>query len=155
MRSQGWPRPTRRRPATIGACTGSPRASSGLGTNRWAPIRCSLRGPTRMALRRKSAGFTLIDSLAALAITSLVVLACGALLRESGYYFDRGTRAIDETERFAWAVNRLKRDFAGARFVPEAGGKAGTAAFAGQSGKVVFVTAGREGSSGEELVEYA
>ena len=109
-----------------------------------------------MALWRKGrAGFTLIESLAALAITSLVVLSCGALLRESGYFFDRGTRAIDETERFAWAVNRLKRDFASARFVPEAGAKAAAAAFAGQSAKVVFVAAGREASVGEEVVEYA
>lgn len=109
-----------------------------------------------MALRRKRrAGFTLIESLAALAITSLVVLSCGALLRESGYFFDRGTRAIDETERFASAVNRLKRDFASARFVPEAGGKAAGAAFTGQSEKIVFVAAGREASTGEEAVEYA
>lgn len=109
-----------------------------------------------MALRRKRhAGFTLIESLAALAITSLVVLSCGALLRESGYFFDRGTRAIDDTERFAWAINRLQRDFASARFVPEASGKAATAAFTGQSEKVVFVAAGREASTGEEVVEFA
>jgi prepilin-type N-terminal cleavage/methylation domain-containing protein len=105
--------------------------------------------------QERRGGFTLIESLAALAITSLVVLSCGALLRESGYFFDRGTRAIDETERFARAVNRLRRDFASVRFVPEAGGKAAAAAFIGQSEKVVFIAPGREASTGEEVVEYA
>ena len=104
---------------------------------------------------RERAGFTLIEALAALAITSLVVLSCGALLRESGYFFDRGTRAIDETERFAWAINRLRRDFASARFVAEAGAKTSAAAFAGQPEKVMFVAAGREASRDDELVEYA
>jgi prepilin-type N-terminal cleavage/methylation domain-containing protein len=109
-----------------------------------------------MTIRRDHrAGFTLIECLAALAITSLVVLSTGALLREGGYFFDRGTRAVDETERFAWATDRLTRDLAGARFVPQAGEKAATAAFAGEPERLVFVTAGQLASRGEEVVEYS
>jgi len=104
--------------------------------------------------RGRSAGFTLIECLVALAVTSLVAFAAGSLLRETGSFFDRGTRAVDETERFAWAVDRLTRDFAAARFVPQAGEKSGSAAFIGEPGRVVFVAAGRGGSA-PEVVEYS
>ena len=57
-----------------------------------------------MASLERRAGFTLIESLVALAITSLIVLSAGALIRDGLFYFDRGTRAVDETEEFALAV---------------------------------------------------
>jgi type II secretion system protein J len=111
-----------------------------------------------MAALERRAGFTLIESLVALAITSLIVLSAGALIRDGLFYFDRGTRAVDETEEFALAVDCLTRDFGAARFVRPKGGDRRAASFtADGEGKVRFVTGGDKapGAQGEEVVEYS
>jgi general secretion pathway protein J len=108
--------------------------------------------------RRTSSGFTLIESLIALAITSLVVLSCVTFLRDGAYYFDRGTEAVDQTEQFAFAVDCLTRDFAGARFVLQAGPGGPVAPFVADGReRILFVTAADRASAtqGEEVVEYS
>jgi prepilin-type N-terminal cleavage/methylation domain-containing protein len=62
-------------------------------------------------------GFTLIETLAALAVGSVVIIATAALVRNVTLNFDRGARSVNETERLALAVERLAADFGSARFV--------------------------------------
>jgi prepilin-type N-terminal cleavage/methylation domain-containing protein len=111
-----------------------------------------------VASRERRGGFTLIESLVALAITSLTVLSAVALMRDSLFYFDRGSRAVDQTEQFALAVDCMTRDFGAARFVQRRGGDPKKATFIGDDGgRVLFVTGGDKapGSQGEEVVEYS
>ena len=113
---------------------------------------------TRAAKSR--AGFTLIETLAALAITSVIILSTGGLLYQSVFFFDRGTRTVDQTEQLALAIDSLTRDFGAARFAVQNNGGSAKAAFigtpAGDDGpaKIVFVTAGGKaaGPQGEEVV---
>ena len=113
-----------------------------------------------MAARESArAGFTLIESLVALAITSFIILSAGTLIHDSAFFFDRGTRAVDQTEQFALAVDRLTQDFGAARFVVENDAGRPKALFTGDGGegKALFVTAGGKasGPQGEEIVEYS
>jgi prepilin-type N-terminal cleavage/methylation domain-containing protein len=62
-------------------------------------------------------GFTLIEVLAALAISSVIIVATVALIHTVARSFDRGTRGIDAADRLMQAVQRLAEDFASARFV--------------------------------------
>jgi prepilin-type N-terminal cleavage/methylation domain-containing protein len=112
----------------------------------------------RAAASDRRAGFTLIESLVTLAITSLVALSAGVLFRDGLFYFDRGTQAVDQTEQFALAVDCLTRDFGAVRFVQREGGDPQKATFiANGAGRVLFVTGGDKapGAQGEEIVEYS
>ncbi len=62
-------------------------------------------------------GFTLLEVLAALAITSVIIMGTAALIRNVALYFDRGTRGATEAERLVLAAGRLAGDFSSARFV--------------------------------------
>jgi prepilin-type N-terminal cleavage/methylation domain-containing protein len=62
-------------------------------------------------------GFTLIEVLAALAISSVIIVATVALIHTVARNFDRGTRGIDAADRLMQAVQRLAEDFGSARFV--------------------------------------
>jgi len=106
------------------------------------------------------AGFTLIETLAALAITSVIILSTGMLIHQSVFFFDRGTRTVDKSEQLALAVESLKRDFAAARYVLQKKGTGLSSAFIGSPAseatraKVIFITGGGEaaGPQGEEVV---
>jgi prepilin-type N-terminal cleavage/methylation domain-containing protein len=105
-------------------------------------------------------GFTLVEVLAALAIASVIIIACAALIRNVAVYFDRGTRRATEAERLVLAVGRLAGDFGSARFVSRRTATGAAIAFAAEqeSGErpasVVFVGAGgvASRSSDDELV---
>jgi prepilin-type N-terminal cleavage/methylation domain-containing protein len=66
---------------------------------------------------RRCRGFTLIEVLAALAISSVIIVATVALIHTVARSFDRGTRGIDAADRLMQAVQRLAEDFGSARFV--------------------------------------
>jgi prepilin-type N-terminal cleavage/methylation domain-containing protein len=105
-------------------------------------------------------GFTLVEVLAALAITSVIIIASAALIRNVALYFDRGTRGATEAERLVLAVGRLAGDFSSARFVSRRTTDGAAIAFAAEQengdrpASVVFVGAGGVGSSSsdDELV---
>lgn len=93
-------------------------------------------------------GFTLVEVLAALAIASVIIIACAALIRNVAPYFDKGTRGATEAERLMLAVGRLAGDFGSARFVARRTADGAAIAFAAeqasteQPASVVFVGAG-------------
>jgi prepilin-type N-terminal cleavage/methylation domain-containing protein len=98
-----------------------------------------------------SDGFTLIEVLAALAIASVIIMACTALIHNVALFFDRGTRGVPEAERLMLAVERLASDFSSARFVSrrrEDG--AAAAAFAGEPASIILVGAGRAASGARD-----
>jgi prepilin-type N-terminal cleavage/methylation domain-containing protein len=72
-------------------------------------------GATESARRRD--GFTLIEVLAAFAISSVIIVATVALIHTVARNFDRGTRGVDAADRLVLAVERLAADFGSARFV--------------------------------------
>jgi prepilin-type N-terminal cleavage/methylation domain-containing protein len=105
-------------------------------------------------------GFTLIETLAALAIASAIVVTTSALLYQGVFFFDRGTRSINQTEQFTLAVDSLARDFGAARFVLQNAGQGQRASFIATPAsedapaKIVFVSGGGKarGPIGEEIV---
>jgi prepilin-type N-terminal cleavage/methylation domain-containing protein len=99
-------------------------------------------------------GFTLVEVLAALAISSVIIIASAALIRNVALYFDRGTRGATEAERLMLAVGRLAGDFGSARFVSRLTANGAAIAFAAEQASVVFVGAGgvASRSSDDELV---
>src|SRR3974390_3719967 len=84
-------------------------------------------------------GVTLVEVLAALAISSVIIIACAALIRNIAVYFDRGTRGATEAERLILAVGRLAGDFGSARFVSRRKADGTAIAFAAQQDSGVFV----------------
>jgi type II secretion system protein J len=112
------------------------------------------------AAAKRLAGFTLVEMLAALAITAIVIVSTGQLLYQSVFFFDRGTRTVDHSEQLALAVDSLKRDFAAVRFVVRRNASGTSAAFTSEPAsdsaptKLLFVTAGGKasGPQGEEAV---
>jgi prepilin-type N-terminal cleavage/methylation domain-containing protein len=103
-------------------------------------------------------GFTLIEVLAALAIASVIIMASAALIHNVALFFDRGTRSVSEAERLMLAVERLAGDFSSARFVSRTTPQGtAVAAFAGEPGSIVFVSAGRaaSGSLDDDLISLA
>jgi prepilin-type N-terminal cleavage/methylation domain-containing protein len=113
-----------------------------------------------IATGENRAGFTLVEMLAALAIVSMIILSAGTLIHQGAFFFDRGTRAIDENEQIALAIDCLTRDFGAVRFVSQTTANGTGVAFSGVSAsaeddaKVVFITAGGRaaGPQGEEVV---
>jgi prepilin-type N-terminal cleavage/methylation domain-containing protein len=109
------------------------------------------------------AGFTLVEMLAALAIASMIIVSIGALMHQGAFFFDRGTRAADQDERLALAIDCLTRDFAATRFAVQKAANGTHVAFTAGSGsddgstEVIFVTAGGRaaGPQGEEVVSIA
>ena len=115
---------------------------------------------TRCRRVRGCDGFTLVEALAALAITSAIMIASAALIRNVATFFDRGTRGASEAERLMLAVGRLAGDFASARFVPRRSEGGAAIAFAAEAAsaerpaRVLFVGVGGIAplSRGDELV---
>jgi type II secretory pathway component PulJ len=106
-------------------------------------------------------GFTLLETLTALAVTAVIVVATTGLLHDVLLHFDRGTRRVTEAEHLLQAVHRLAGDFASARFIrrpnlPGASAPQGLGAmFVGDPSSVTFVAAGgvMVGPQGEELIK--
>lgn len=97
-------------------------------------------------------GFTLVEALAALAITAVIIVATGGLVRNVAGYFDRGTRGVSEAEHLLLATDRLATDFGSARYALQKSGDKFAVAFAGGPTKVAFVGAAGVGVEREELV---
>ena len=55
----------------------------------------------------RQGGFTLVEVLAALAITSVIIAATVGLTHNVALYFDRGTRGVAEGERLLLAALAL------------------------------------------------
>ncbi|BBU64317.1 hypothetical protein MSC49_42520 (plasmid) [Methylosinus sp. C49] len=122
----------------------------------------------------RRAGFTLVETLAALAVASSIIVGAAALTHHVAAHFDHGSHGVNEAERFALAMERLSRDFGAASHValkpsgpiapPEpapasAPGKKpeeplARVAFDGDGQSVVFVTASAIGAQAalEEIV---
>jgi type II secretory pathway pseudopilin PulG len=102
-------------------------------------------------------GFTLIESLAALGMTALIVFCATSLLRDGAFFFDRGTRAADQTEQFALATDRLARDFGAARYVLQnIQGKSQIAFAASPEGVVRLISdGGTGGARRDEVIEFS
>ncbi len=66
---------------------------------------------------RQCEGFSLIEVLVALAISSVVIVATATLIHMVARTFDRGARAVDAADRLVLALERLASDFGSARFV--------------------------------------
>lgn len=109
------------------------------------------------------AGFTLVETLAALAIGAVIILSAGALIHQSVFFFDRGTRSVDQSEQLALAVDSLTRDFGAVRFVLQKNVGGIGAAFIGSPAsedapaKISFVTGGGKaaGPQGEEVISIS
>jgi prepilin-type N-terminal cleavage/methylation domain-containing protein len=108
----------------------------------------------------RCAGFTLIEVLAAVAVSSVIILAIATLIHDVARHFDRGTRGAQEAERLILAVERLAQDFGSARFVGWTTEGGAALAFSGEPAtddkpaRVMFVgNAGNmAGPPGEEIV---
>lgn len=70
----------------------------------------------RMLSARRCDGFTLIEVLAALAISSVIIAATVTLIHTVAGNFDRGTRGVDAADGLMLAVQRLASDFSAARY---------------------------------------
>lgn len=119
-------------------------------------------------------GFTLVETLAALAVTTSIIVGAATLTHHVVFHFDHGARGVDDAERFALAMERLARDFGSASYVtmkptgalarvaPAPGGALGKTseeppppvAFDGAADRLVFVTASAVGARAaqEEIV---
>jgi general secretion pathway protein J len=111
----------------------------------------------------EAGGFTLLETLTALVLAAVIIIATTGLLHDVVLHFDRGTRRVSEAERLLQAVDRLAGDFASARFilrpnVPGAPASQGAGVlFAGDPSGVTFVAAGgvMAGPQGEEMVKLS
>lgn len=120
------------------------------------------RDPARQRrLIKRCSGFTLVETLAALAITAVIFVAMAGLVRDMVWGFDRGTRTITTADRLVLAVERLAGDFAAARFVPSAtdagSGVAFTSSGGSGAGRLTFVSGAgiAAGPRGEEIVSLS
>jgi general secretion pathway protein J len=89
-------------------------------------------------------GFTLIETIAAFAIGSVVILAAAVLLHNVAFSFDRGTSRVTNGERLALAAERLASDIGSASFVLQKTSGGVTAAFTGAPARMIFI--GLEGA---------
>lgn len=87
---------------------------------------------------RNKRGFTLVEVLAALAVTAVVIGGAATLLHQVAFSFDRGAASMDRAERVALAYDRLAGDFAAARYIVWPDERA--AAFAGAPSSVAFIS---------------
>jgi type II secretion system protein J len=112
---------------------------------------------------RRCAGFTLIETLAALALASFIIAAASALVRQGLFTFDRGAEGVDQEEELSLALSCLRRDFAAVRYVRKKAPVGATSSsarpveFIGQADgqpNIIFVTGGGRatGVAGEEIV---
>jgi general secretion pathway protein J len=67
-------------------------------------------------LVRRCDGFTLIEALAALAISSVIIAATVTMIHMVAGSFDRGTRRVDAADGLMLAMQRLASDFSAARY---------------------------------------
>ena len=74
----------------------------------------TLAEPLLSARRRD--GFTIIEVLAALAISSVIIAATVSLIHMVAGSFDRGTRRVDAADGLMLAMQRLASDFGAARY---------------------------------------
>jgi hypothetical protein len=111
----------------------------------------------------KAGGFTLLETLTAVAVAAVIIVATTGLLHDVLLHFDLGTRRVIEAEHLLQAVHRLGGDFASARFILRPnlpGGAAPQGAgtlFIGDPSTMTFVAAGgvMAGPQGEELVKLS
>jgi prepilin-type N-terminal cleavage/methylation domain-containing protein len=111
----------------------------------------------------KPDGFTLLETLTALAVAAVIIVATTGLLHDVLLHFDRGTRRVTEAEHLLQAVYRLAGDFASARFIvrpslPGASAPQGAGVlFIGDPSSMTFVAAGgvMAGPQGEELIKLS
>lgn len=102
--------------------------------------------------KRRRSGFTLIEVLAALAISSVIIVATVALVHTVAGNFDRGTRGVDAADRLVLAVERMAADFGATRFVVWKTQSGPALAFRGEQadgekpGQVMFVSGAGTGS---------
>ncbi|HEY2531551.1 MAG TPA: prepilin-type N-terminal cleavage/methylation domain-containing protein [Xanthobacteraceae bacterium] len=102
------------------------------------------------AVRRRN-GFTLIEMLAALAISAVIIVGTVALIHTVAGNFDRGTRGVDAADRLMLAIERLAADFSSARFVVWTTENGPAVAFKGEPAaddkpaQIMFVGAGGTG----------
>lgn len=114
----------------------------------------------------RRSGFTLVETLAALAVASSVIIGAAALVHHVAIFFDRGVRGVSDAERFTLAMERLSRDFAAASFVAATSASARAdppgenrrkepgkdaeklppVAFEGDAAKIIFVSASAVGA---------
>lgn len=84
------------------------------------PRRTARHGVRRIAAFVQSArqcdGFTLIEALAALAISSVIIVTTVTLIHMVAGNFDRGTRGVDAADGLMLALQRLASDFGAARY---------------------------------------
>lgn len=110
--------------------------------------------------RNRNGGFTLIEAITALAISSVIIAAIVTLIHSVAINFDRGTRGVDAADRIMLAVERLASDFSSARYVAWMTGSGPALAFQGEPAdgekpaRIVFV-GGQDsgyGSRSDEVV---
>jgi general secretion pathway protein J len=123
-------------------------------------IRASAVEQKRTPSRGASDGFTLIEVLASLAVSSVIIVTTAALIHTIAGNFDRGTRGVDAADRLVLAMQRLSTDFSAARFVVWTADDGPALAFKAepQTGekpaRITFVSGGgtRGGLDADELV---
>ncbi|AMN40698.1 PulJ/GspJ family protein [Rhodoplanes sp. Z2-YC6860] len=113
--------------------------------------------PGKYRLQLRCGGFTLVETLAALAITAVIFVAMAGLIRNVVWGFDRGTRTVTTADRLVLAVERVAGDFAAARFVQRATDASSGVAFTASGGSVAFVSGAgiAAGPRGEEIVSLS
>jgi len=84
-------------------------------------------------------GFTLIETIAAFAVASVVILASAALLHNVALSFDHGTSRVTNGERLALAAERLATDIGSAGFVLQKTSAGVATAFSGTPTRIVFI----------------
>lgn len=114
----------------------------------------------KLSRRRGSDGFSLIEVLVALAISSVIIVTTATLIHMVALNFDRGTRAVDAADRLVLALERLASDFGSARFVVWRTASGAALAFSGEQAgdekpaRIVFVGGGsiESGPQRDELI---